>query len=66
MISLVQVSLSQEDANSFVEFRRHQEIFQKLLNARAFDIRNGSFVVHLDGAGNIRRIDRNDQLYTSS
>lgn len=61
---MVSVSLTPEDQAHFVDFQRNHDNFVKLLNSKALDIRNGCAVIHFDQQGNIRRIDRNDRIYT--
>lgn len=63
MVNIVMVEMNAEDARLFREFQKHHAQIVKLLNARVFDIRNGAFVTHLDGAGQIKKIERHDHIY---
>lgn len=61
----VQVSLTVEDEALFLDFQKWHSNFAKLAKAGAFAIRNGSFTVHMDNDGNIRRVQRSDDLQIS-
>lgn len=65
MVNIVMVEMNAEDARLFREFQKHHAQIVKLLNARVFDVRDGSVVIHSDHDGNIRRIDRHDALFSS-
>ena len=51
----MQIELSEEDAQLFVLFRKHQDEFKKLLGEGLFQPYNGSVTVHKDGK-KIRKI----------
>lgn len=63
LFETVQVEMNSEDARLFHAFQEHYDNIVKLLNAKAFEVRNGTVVLHLDGASNIKRIDRHDALF---
>lgn len=56
------ISLSPEDAALFVEFRRMQDVWLKLVNSGALKIKGGNVTLHFDGNGDLRQIDRRDTL----
>lgn len=64
-IILTSIELSPEEVGYFKTFRQYQDNIVKLLNSRIFDIRSGSAVIHFDGDGNVRIIERHDHLFTS-
>ena len=64
-IILTSIELSPDEVDSFKTFRQYQDNIVKLLNSRIFDIKNGSAVIHFDGDGNVRIIERHDHLFTS-
>lgn len=57
------IELSDADAQSFVLWRKHQGSFEVLLNAGAFDIKNGSAEVHFDHLGRIAAVKRHEITY---
>lgn len=63
MTQEVTIILNHKDASLFVEFQKHHDQIAKLLTARVFDIRNGAAVLHLDGAGNVKKVERHDEIY---
>lgn len=64
-VEMVQISLTPEQQALFASFQRQQKNLACILQSGALDIRNGTFVCHLDNDGNIRKIDRQDRLYSS-
>lgn len=52
----ITVEMSEEDAASFVKFRRFQSIFETLEMEGAVDVKNGSVTLHFDKFGKIRTI----------
>ena len=65
MTETVTLILPPAEVALFMEFQKHHDKVMTLLASKAFDIRNGSFTVHLDGAGVIGTIDRSDRLFTA-
>ena len=65
VISLTRIELTPEEVDQFKTFRQYQDNIVKLLNSRIFDIKSGSAVIHFDGEGNVRIIERHDHLFTS-
>ncbi len=57
------ITLSEKDAALFVQFQQLYENIERLIGSGAFDIRNGSFVAHIDGQGKVRKVDRHDSLF---
>jgi len=47
----------------FQEFLRHQANLTAILGSGALDIRGGTFTVHMDKDGRVRKIERSDQIY---
>jgi len=60
---LIAIYLTEEQAKLFVEFQRINKNIELLVNSKAFDIKNGCFVTHLDGNGNITKLERHDNLF---
>jgi len=65
MTETVTLILPPAEVALFMEFQKHHDKVMKLLTARAFDIKDGSVVIHYDHDGNIRKIDRHDAIYTA-
>lgn len=64
-VKVVSIDLSPEEQALWLVFRRHHANLTTILESGALDIRNGTFVCHMDNDGNVRRIDRQDRLYSS-
>jgi len=62
---LTTIFLSVPDAELFLEFRRQQEVFYKLVSSGVFSIRGGSAILHFDDTGALRKIERRDMLLRS-
>lgn len=45
------------------ELERQERIVRALVGSGVFGIKGGSAVLHFDGEGELRRVDRNDTLY---
>jgi hypothetical protein len=58
----VQVSLTPIEQALFVAFRKYQDNLNRIIRSGALDITNGSFTCHLDGAGEIKAIDKHERL----
>ncbi len=57
------VYLSEEDAKKFIEWQKHYDTFQLLLDRGVFDVKNGNVVLHFDSVGTLQTIERGDILY---
>lgn len=64
-MNLTVVQLTPLDAQAFVEYRRHQDLFMKLLNSGVFDIHGGSAELHFDADGALRKIDKHETVFRS-
>lgn len=62
-MGLTVVQLTPLDAQVFVEYRRHQDLFQRLLSSGVFDIHGGSAELHFDSDGTLRKIDKHETVY---
>ena len=58
--NLINVSLTNEDAILFVEFRKLQDEFMILRKNGIFDVKNGSITIHFDSEGLVRKIETNE------
>lgn len=59
------LDLSDQEAEQFKAFRKHQDNFNVLLEAGFFDIKGASGTVHFDDRGSIRKIESMTvRLYT--
>lgn len=47
--NLTTIELTEEEARLFIEFRKYQEQFKKLLDNGVFDSLNGQKIVHKSG-----------------
>jgi hypothetical protein len=56
------IFLTDEEARLYVEFVKHRKNINILLNSGVFNVKNGSFEVHLDVNGEIRVIDTHNHL----
>lgn len=51
------------EAQKFVEFQQHYDLFNLLMSHGVFNVRNGSVALHFDANGTITTIQRADLLY---
>jgi hypothetical protein len=61
----VTIFLTPTDSELFKSFQQFHKTFELLCKSGAFDIKNGSFVCHMDNEGNIKKIERHDSLFDS-
>ncbi len=59
----VAVYLPDYEAQQFLLFREHYDLFVLMLNHGVFDVKNGSVALHFDAHGSITTIQRADLLY---
>lgn len=50
---MVKIELNEQEAQSFLAWREHQELFEKLNALGVFGVRNGSAEIHFDELGNL-------------
>ena len=60
----IPVYMPDKDAEKFLLFQEHYDVFCLLLEAHVFDVRNGSVTMHMDNNGAIKAINRLDVLYS--
>lgn len=53
------LELTKEEADLFVEFRKHEILFKILLDSGVFDTKNGSAVLSFNSSGNLMQINFN-------
>jgi len=59
------IYLTPIDANLFLEFQRHYEIFNLLIEKNVFNQKGAAITLHFDNQGLIKTITRADVLYLS-
>jgi hypothetical protein len=59
----IKIFLTPTDAELFKQWQHFYDVFNKLSNSGAFNIRNGSFTCHFDSQGMIKKIERHDSLF---
>lgn len=47
------IELNESEAQSFLAWREHQDVFNKLKELGVFGVHNGSAEIHFDSQGNI-------------
>lgn len=60
----VAIYLPDAEAQKFLQFQQHYELFNLLLEKGVFNIRNGSISLHFDQNGVLQVIQRADVLYS--
>lgn len=59
----VVITLTKDEAASFMKWREHQDAFELLLSHNIFDIKNGSAELHFNSVGHIASIDAHVKLF---
>jgi hypothetical protein len=62
-MTMVNVTLSEQEAQSFLKWREHQANFEILLENGVFDVRNGSVELHFNVAGHVASIDAHIKVF---
>jgi len=57
------VELTTIDAQSFIEFKRHQALFQRMLETGCFDVHGGKVTLHFDADGTLRKIEKDEIVF---
>ena len=57
------LNLSDAEAELFLLFREHQDIYTVLLNAGVFNVRNGSVEIHFDSEGTLSNIAKHEVVF---
>lgn len=57
------IEMTTMDADLFVEFRRHQEIFARLMSTGCFDVHGGRVTLHFDSDGTLRKIEKEETVF---
>lgn len=60
---MTQITLTDEEATSFLKWREHQATFDVLMSTGVFDIRNGSAELHFDRTGQLASIDTHVKVF---
>ncbi len=60
----VAVYLPDEDAQKWLLFQEHYDLFNLLLNKGVFNQKNAAISLHFDQFGNLSTIQRSDFLYS--
>ena len=58
-VDIVQVDMSEIQAERFVQFQKYYQLFETFLDAGLFELKNGSATLHYDHMGNLQEIDFN-------
>ena len=61
----VTVFLAPIEAKRFLEFQRHYEIFNLLIEKKVFEQKAAAITLHFDNQGFLRAVTRADALYSS-
>lgn len=59
----VSVDLTEEEAKLFLEFRKYQDTFKKMIDCGVFETQPGSIILHFNLDGVLSKIDRNQVLF---
>lgn len=52
----IKLELSAEEADLFMQFREHQDIFQSLIRGRIFELKACKAILNFDSAGRLKDI----------
>ena len=55
--------MTTDDARLFVSYRKHQDLFNFLVDKGVFDTKGGSVVLHFNASGRIMKIDKQEVLF---
>lgn len=58
------IFLTPIDAELFLKFQKHHEMFKLLVESGVFDNKNANIMLNFDKDGNIGSIERHDILYS--
>jgi hypothetical protein len=61
----IKIFLTPTDAELFKQWQHFYDVFNKLSNSGAFNVKNGSVEIHFDHEGTIKKIERRDSLFDS-
>jgi len=53
----MKIELTEQEAKEFVLWRKHQDNFKVLLDAKVFETRNGRAIIHFDNQNLLRQIE---------
>jgi len=59
------IFLTPIDAELFIKFQKHHELFELLLENGVFENKNANIMLNFDADGNIGSIERHDFLYSA-
>lgn len=59
------IFLTPIDAELFIKFQKHHEMFKLLVEHGVFDNKNANIMLNFDKEGNIGSIERHDILYSA-
>lgn len=60
----VAIFIPDDEARQFLLFQQYFEPFTTLVDAKVFEIRNGSAVLHFDAEGVLQLVNRSDVIYS--
>ena len=60
----VAVYMPDAEAQQFLQFKEHYDKVTILIKSGAFEVRNGSVVMHFDSTGTLKAVNRADFLYS--
>lgn len=61
--NLINVQLTEKDAELFLSFRENQTEFMILKNIGVFDFKAGNMCIHKDEKGIVRKVEMNTVLF---
>lgn len=64
-IKTTTIFLAPLDAELFIKFQKHHELFKLLVEKGVFDNHNANIMLNFDKDGNIGSIERHDILYSA-
>lgn len=59
---LTKIQLSDTEAKLFMQFRKHQSLFELLESIKAFDTRSGSITIHFNADGKIAGVAKEEHF----
>lgn len=60
----IPVFMETKDAELFLQFQRHYDIFALLVERRVFEQKSAAITLHFDNKGHLRTIARADVLFS--
>ncbi len=64
-IQTTTIFLAPIEAELFIKFQKHHELFKLLVESKVFDYKNANIMLNFDANGNIGSIERHDILYSA-